>query len=388
MHARYVVAVSIFLLLLSGSTAAQTLSPEEYQKYIEAINKAAAERPKPKLNPAPPPVSRPLAPGPDSRSAYSAAIEYSGDCPILPRALARNARGADVSALQKFLISRGYLEEDAATGFFGALTEAAVREFQEAEGIVSSGTAETSGFGAAGPRTREAIATACEEGGEVLEEVDEGVDQSEENFDEELLDEEEFFEEGDEYPSCETSVSPETITAGDEATLQWTTTNATSAAWVGIGKVDLSGSLVVRPNEFAEYVLKIIGMNGEQEECVQYIDVYEVPEPFLEISATPEDVEKGGSSTITWSATDVAHCELVGKGVAVSEVEGSVDTPPLTSDTTYTLTCKSVLGERSEEVTIYIIDEDLYGTGVFRLIANALTAIEAALADFLENLSR
>src|SRR3989338_8091016 len=115
MHARYVVAVSIFLLLLSGSTAAQTLSPEEYQKYIEAINKAAAERPKPKLNPAPPPVSRPLAPGPDSRSAYSAAIEYSGDCPILPRALARNARGADVSALQKFLISRGYLEEDAAT---------------------------------------------------------------------------------------------------------------------------------------------------------------------------------------------------------------------------------------------------------------------------------
>ena len=44
---------------------------------------------------------------------------------------------------------------------FGKLTEAAVQQWQSSHGLVSSGTAATTGYGAVGPKTRAAIASAC-----------------------------------------------------------------------------------------------------------------------------------------------------------------------------------------------------------------------------------
>jgi peptidoglycan hydrolase-like protein with peptidoglycan-binding domain len=84
----------------------------------------------------------------------------SASCPALTRLLAVGSRGADVSALQDFLRAKGYMS-DTATGYFGVLTEAAVKKLQVAEKIVSSGTAATTGYGAVGPKTRTAIASLC-----------------------------------------------------------------------------------------------------------------------------------------------------------------------------------------------------------------------------------
>jgi peptidoglycan hydrolase-like protein with peptidoglycan-binding domain len=77
-------------------------------------------------------------------------------CITLGRPLSRGASGADVQQLQQFLGSSGYFS-DVPTGYFGALTEAAVQSFQRARGIVSSGTPDTNGYGAVGPRTMAAI---------------------------------------------------------------------------------------------------------------------------------------------------------------------------------------------------------------------------------------
>ena len=85
----------------------------------------------------------------------------SASCPTLARTLARSATGSDVTALQKFLIARGLLTSDSATGFFGALTEAAVQKFQASKTIVSSGTPATTGYGLVGAKTRAAIGLAC-----------------------------------------------------------------------------------------------------------------------------------------------------------------------------------------------------------------------------------
>lgn len=55
--------------------------------------------------------------------------------------MARGTRGADVVALQKFLVGQGYLGGDStnATGYFGPLTEGSVRAFQASRSIPQTG---------------------------------------------------------------------------------------------------------------------------------------------------------------------------------------------------------------------------------------------------------
>jgi len=81
--------------------------------------------------------------------------------PLPSQTLARGSRGTEVSALQAWLISGGYLAAGNATGYFGPLTEAAVQRFQASHGVVSSGSPSTTGYGVVGPRTRTAIASSC-----------------------------------------------------------------------------------------------------------------------------------------------------------------------------------------------------------------------------------
>lgn len=60
------------------------------------------------------------------------------------------SRGADVTELQKVLIAEGFLAADSATGYFGALTKAAVIKYQAAHGISPQS-------GIVGPLTRAAL---------------------------------------------------------------------------------------------------------------------------------------------------------------------------------------------------------------------------------------
>jgi peptidoglycan hydrolase-like protein with peptidoglycan-binding domain len=80
-------------------------------------------------------------------------------CPNLTRTLVRGESGADVSALQQFL-SKNLLAVTP-TGYFGPLTQVAVQEWQSENGIVSSGTPATNGYGIVGPRTRAAMSQTC-----------------------------------------------------------------------------------------------------------------------------------------------------------------------------------------------------------------------------------
>lgn len=82
-------------------------------------------------------------------------------CPNLSRTLSRGAKGNDVTQLQNFLINQGDLAGGNNTGFFGTLTEAAVKKFQCRSSIVCSGTPATTGYGTVGAKTRAAIARAC-----------------------------------------------------------------------------------------------------------------------------------------------------------------------------------------------------------------------------------
>lgn len=74
----------------------------------------------------------------------------------LERVLSQGSRGNDVVSLQDFLRKNNYFGGES-TGLFGPATEASLRQWQKDQGIVSSGSAGTTGWGSVGPKTRAAL---------------------------------------------------------------------------------------------------------------------------------------------------------------------------------------------------------------------------------------
>lgn len=73
------------------------------------------------------------------------------------RAIGYGSTGEDVKSLQLILNELGYYPEAVFSGYFGEMSVTALKRFQSAKGIVSSGDASTTGYGMLGPSTRKAI---------------------------------------------------------------------------------------------------------------------------------------------------------------------------------------------------------------------------------------
>ncbi len=74
---------------------------------------------------------------------------------VFTKILKKRMENDEVKKLQEFLASDPSIyPEGLATGYYGTLTEKAVRRFQVKHGIVSSGTPESTGYGLVGPSTR------------------------------------------------------------------------------------------------------------------------------------------------------------------------------------------------------------------------------------------
>ena len=125
----------------SGGTPTQTTSPQTApMSYIPPITYS-------------PPV--------DYLGIVGAVLEYT--CANLSRTIRRGMNdaqtGGQVSILQQFLTESGDYSYPEITGFFGAVTESAVKRFQARINVVSSGLPDTTGYGAIGPRTRNLISS-------------------------------------------------------------------------------------------------------------------------------------------------------------------------------------------------------------------------------------
>lgn len=94
-----------------------------------------------------------LLAAPALSSAYIPSYEASAPCVQISRTLQIGSRGSDVTSLQNYLVQSGYVGSWAITGYFGAATSAAVRNFQVMHGISAIGTV--------GPQTRSALSAGC-----------------------------------------------------------------------------------------------------------------------------------------------------------------------------------------------------------------------------------
>jgi peptidoglycan hydrolase-like protein with peptidoglycan-binding domain len=83
-------------------------------------------------------------------------------CPTFIHALLLGSSGTDVANLQGFLAQNPLIyPERRVTAYFGMLTQDAVKRWQSAYHVVSSGSPTTTGYGVVGTRTAAAMSASC-----------------------------------------------------------------------------------------------------------------------------------------------------------------------------------------------------------------------------------
>lgn len=91
-----------------------------------------------------------------SGSSGSNAPSSSSNPSVTPitKFLVPGMKDKEVTILQNFLIGKNLLSSDSATGNFGPATQAALKKYQCQQSIVCTGAPLSTGYGAAGPKTR------------------------------------------------------------------------------------------------------------------------------------------------------------------------------------------------------------------------------------------
>ncbi len=91
-------------------------------------------------------------------------------------------------------------------------------------------------------------------------------------------------------PTATISVSPDTVQAGQPATLTWQTSNATDVSIDGIGAVQPSGSQQVTPGTSTTYHLTAKGAGGTQEATTR-LTVTQAPPPPPPATPSPSETD-------------------------------------------------------------------------------------------------
>src|SRR3989344_618127 len=152
-------------------------------------------------------------------------------------------------------------------------------------------------------------------------------------------------------PSCSISANPSSIQGGGSSTLFWSSTNATSASINrGIGSVPTNGSYGVSPSVTKTYTLTVYGPGGSAN-CQTAITVQQQQAPSCTISANPNSVQYGGSSTLTWNSSNATSATLSSVGTVATN--GSHSVLNIYGTTTYTLTVTGPGGSANCQTTVY-----------------------------------
>src|SRR5690242_1907570 len=91
-------------------------------------------------------------------------------------------------------------------------------------------------------------------------------------------------------PTASISVSPNSIQAGQTASLTWQTSNATDVSIDGIGAVQANGSQSVSPTDSTTYHLTAKGAGGTQEASARITVTAPPPPPPTQASATDQEL--------------------------------------------------------------------------------------------------
>lgn len=131
----------------SGSASTDQLKAmiENLQKRVAALTKLVQER--------------------NKQAGLSGLSGAGGSAAATPAEVTRNlgvgSKGVQVTSLQQCLSNLGFFNREDMDPTYGPKTRRAVKAFQEAQGIVSSGNEWTTGYGYVGPKTRKELNAEC-----------------------------------------------------------------------------------------------------------------------------------------------------------------------------------------------------------------------------------
>jgi hypothetical protein len=155
-------------------------------------------------------------------------------------------------------------------------------------------------------------------------------------------------------PTATLSASPATINQGQSTTLTWGSTNATNCTGTGFTAGGTSGSRstgALNTPGAQNYQVVCSGPGGNSSPAFATVTVLS---PNASISASPARVSSGGSSTITWSSSQVNSCVVSGPGLSSTSKSGS-QAVTVNSQATYTITCQTAGSPITESTTINIV---------------------------------
>ncbi len=179
-------------------------------------------------------------------------------------------------------------------------------------------------------------------------------------------------------PALTLAANPTTIDEGEDATLSWSTTNATSCTASGgwSGAKNVSGEEKVSPENTTTYTLSCTGAGGSVAKSVT-ITVTPAPEmPTVDITANPVSVTAGQTSELSWVSTNATSCTASNAWSGDKATTGSQSvTPVITS--TYAISCTGAGGTANDSVTVTVTAPEAATLTLVKTVVND----DAGVAD-------
>jgi len=150
--------------------------------------------------------------------------------------------------------------------------------------------------------------------------------------------------------------SSSTITSGQEATLQWDVTGASSVTISpGIGTVASSGTRVVSPETTTTYTLVADKMTGSARKSIT-ITVTGILPSINSFSIVPDSIFTGQTATLSWNVTGATSVSI-NPDIGTVSSSGTKSVSP-GSTTKYTLTASNGAGNSTASATLNVTSSD------------------------------
>ena len=118
-------------------------------------------------------------------------------------------------------------------------------------------------------------------------------------------------------------------------------------------------------NTAGTYVINVLAQVGNGQHYGEYgIQLQQAPPPTASLSALPTSVSAGGTTKLTWSSTNASSCTASGGGWSGNlATSGSQQSPPISQNTLFTITCTGDGGPASASVQVTLISKSSGGSG-------------------------
>jgi OOP family OmpA-OmpF porin len=153
------------------------------------------------------------------------------------------------------------------------------------------------------------------------------------------------------------SLMPGSIVKGEQATLNWSSQNATSCSMTpGSGSIDTQGSMTITPSSSTTYYLTCNGPGGTSNNSSSITVSEPLPTPLAptsSLSVNPLSITQGEAATLAWTSENAVKCDIQ-PGIGPVQPQGTVKITPV-ADSAYTLNCSGPGGSTTSVVNLSVV---------------------------------